>query len=124
MEATTIWLVGSMLLDDIYIYIILHFVFSDFHTFQSRRNKLFHIFLVVCIFTLGWVGPIISITTNGYQIADFPPTQCVSQSEVLFYAVILPISAMSTAGITINLLIYHVLLKHIFSSLITVRNKI
>ena len=103
LEATTFWLVGSVLITDIYVYITLKFVY-----FKFNRNR--HMILHIPIFVLGWVGPIISITTNGYQIADFPPTHCVSKSEVLFYAVILPISAMSITGITLKLLTFHIIL--------------
>ena len=61
---------------------------------------------MISILILSFIGPIISVTTDGYHIADFLPTYCISQPEVLFYAVILPIILISLTGIHLKLYVF------------------
>ena len=79
-----------------------------------RQKRKQHFYLILTVFILSLVGPVISITTDGYHIVDFPPTFCVSKPEILFYTVILPITVMSIISVLLKLYTFLIVIDNRF----------
>ena len=120
----------------IYYYLVLHNCFCWFchvatlfwqikFPFHARRyknngtNKFLYIAVLVPALVLPTAPAIAGYATGGFAVRQFPPTLCATKNgRVLYYTVVLPMSAITVVGTSFLILIIDELIKVLIKVLI------
>ena len=81
--------------------------------FENKRYfRYVHLIMLGVALVLPCMALPAVLGTGGCRLASFPPFQCFARnSDVVYYAFILPASILMAAGITLIILILHVLIR-------------
>ena len=71
--------------------------------FKNHGTKLYVAEVLLGLVT-SLITPIVTITTDDFFIARFPPTQCFSDASIQFHGVILPAMLITIVGISLILI--------------------
>ena len=70
----------------------------------NRHGTKIHIAEILFVLFASTITPIVTLTTDGFYISNFPPNQCYSDASVLFHGVLLPSMLIAIVGISVILL--------------------
>ena len=83
---------------------------------DPKQRHYIHAGMVVTSLLLPWITIGIILGIEEIQVDRFPPIVCHARNvDVTFYGYILPISTILLVGITLLLLVFRVLVKHVHS---------
>ena len=83
-------------------------------TFKNKRHfQYVHLIMLGVPIVLPCIPLAAVLATGGWRLASFPPFQCFARNNnVIYYTFILPASIMMATGITLIILILHVLYSY------------
>ena len=100
----------------LYIYYLAVKIFYPLKSAKVFNSRTIYIVKLLLIFIIGTTPSIVSAALSHIKILFFPPTQCLSNDAIQFYAVILPVMiCTSISGILILLILYKI---HVVSLMI------
>ena len=86
-----------------------------FHSKQLKKQRMIHILVVLLAVVLPTIPVIVSFTTGGFVISNYPPLVCISKSsDAAYYTLALPISIIIAMGASLLFLLLLAVIKVIF----------
>ena len=79
------------------------FPIASQNLFKNHGTKLYIVEVLLTLFT-SLITPTVTIATDGFFIASFPPIQCFSDASIQFHGVILPAILITIVGISLILI--------------------
>ncbi|XP_065891155.1 uncharacterized protein [Dysidea avara] len=102
-QATLMGFVVVWLLFIFHLFLKVVFPIASQNLFKNHGTKLYIVEVLLTLFT-SLITPTVTIATDGFFIASFPPIQCFSDASIQFHGVILPAILITIVGISLILI--------------------